>query len=109
MTATSMPKRAAPVRFDSLDTMPPAAPLSGEFREMSDAEVERRAASDPDAGILPPGFWEGATPTGPENKEQITLRLDPDILRYFRGLGRGYQSRMNAVLKSYVEAKTKAG
>lgn len=108
MTAKATPKRAKLARFESLDEMPRAAPLSPEFRAMSDAEVERRAVDDPDAGAIPPGFWQGAPLVGPENKEQVTLRLDPDVLRYFRGLGRGYQSRMNAVLKSYMRAQ-KAG
>lgn len=37
-------------------------------------------------------------------KEQLTLRLDADVLAWFRAQGRGYQSRMNAVLKAYKEA-----
>lgn len=97
------------VRFDSLDDMPPAAPLSSAFKALTDDEVERRAASDPDAGSIPAEFWNTAEPVEAETKEQITLRLDPDVLRHFRGTGKGYQSRINAVLKSYVKAKEKAG
>jgi uncharacterized protein (DUF4415 family) len=41
----------------------------------------------------------------PEGKEQITLRLDAEVLRYFRSSGTGYQTRINAVLKSYVRAQ----
>lgn len=108
MTAKATWTSARLARFESLDEMPPAAPLSPEFRALSDAEIERRAADDPDAGAIPPDFWHGASLVEPENKEQVTLRLDPDVLRYFRGLGRGYQSRMNAVLKSYMRAQ-KAG
>jgi uncharacterized protein (DUF4415 family) len=37
-------------------------------------------------------------------KKQITLRVDPDVLAFFRKLGRGYQTVMNAVLRKYVEA-----
>jgi uncharacterized protein (DUF4415 family) len=81
--------------------------LSKAFRKVSDEEVERRAASDPDAGIIPPGFWDRAEVRMPENKQQITLRLDPDVIRWFKATGKGYQSRMGAVLKSYVEAKRK--
>jgi uncharacterized protein (DUF4415 family) len=43
----------------------------------------------------------------PENKQQITLRLDPEVIRFFKRTGKGYQSRMGAVLRSYVEAKRK--
>ncbi len=43
----------------------------------------------------------------PGTKKQVTLRLDPDILEFFRKQGRGYQSRINAVLRKYVEAQMK--
>ena len=41
----------------------------------------------------------------PGKKLQITLRLDPDILAFFRQHGRGYQTTINAVLRRYVEAQ----
>ena len=81
------------------------SPSSKAFREMSDEEAERRAAADPDAGVIPPGFWDNATVRMPQNKQQITLRLDPDVIGWFKRTGKGYQSRMGAVLRSYVEAK----
>jgi uncharacterized protein (DUF4415 family) len=87
--------------------MPPPKPLTRRFKAMSDAEAERRAAADPDAGTIPPGFWDNARLLVPEAKQQITLRLDPEVIRYFKATGKGYQSRMGAVLKSYVEAKRK--
>ncbi len=40
----------------------------------------------------------------PESKEAISLRLDKDIIRYFKRTGKGYQTRMNAVLRAYMEA-----
>ena len=46
----------------------------------------------------------------PGPKKQITLRVDPDVLTFFRKQGKGYQSTMNAVLRKYVEAqKSRAG
>lgn len=39
-----------------------------------------------------------------ENKQQITLRLDADVLRFFKKTGTRYQSRINAVLREYVSA-----
>lgn len=44
----------------------------------------------------------------PGPKEQITLRIDPDVLKFFRKQGRGYQSTINAVLRKYMEAQTPA-
>jgi uncharacterized protein (DUF4415 family) len=37
-----------------------------------------------------------------ENKRQVTVRFDADVLEFFRNQGRGWQSRMNAVLRSFV-------
>jgi uncharacterized protein (DUF4415 family) len=44
-----------------------------------------------------------------ENKKQVTLRLDAEVIAFFRATGRRYQSRMNAVLREYVQANRKAG
>ena len=38
------------------------------------------------------------------HKSQITLRLDTEVLEWFKTQGRGYQTRINAILKSYKEA-----
>ena len=38
-----------------------------------------------------------------ENKRQVTMRFDADVLEYFKGTGRGWQGRMNAVLRSFME------
>jgi uncharacterized protein (DUF4415 family) len=41
----------------------------------------------------------------PGRKRQITLRIDPDVLAFFRKHGKGYQTNINAVLRKYVEAQ----
>jgi uncharacterized protein (DUF4415 family) len=41
----------------------------------------------------------------PGPKKQITLRIDPDVLTFFRAQGRGYQTAINAVLRKYMEAR----
>ena len=43
-----------------------------------------------------------------ENKKQVTLRLDAEVVEFFRATGRRYQSRMNAVLREYVQSNRKA-
>ncbi len=40
----------------------------------------------------------------PTRKQQVTLRIDSDVLTWFRGQGRGYQTRINALLRAYMEA-----
>ena len=39
----------------------------------------------------------------PRTKKQLTLRLDSDVLDWFRRQGRGYQTRINALLRAYME------
>ena len=45
----------------------------------------------------------------PERKEQIALRVDADVLSWFRAQGAGWQTRMNAVLKAYRDALAHQG
>ena len=48
----------------------------------------------------------GLKPT--PKKVQITLRIDNDVVEWFKGQGRGYQSRINALLRAYMEAHNQA-
>jgi uncharacterized protein (DUF4415 family) len=43
----------------------------------------------------------------PGNKKQITLRLDQDILEFFKGQGKGYQRNINTVLRRYMQTQKK--
>jgi len=49
-------------------------------------------------------FWKDAKVVMPLHKVHLSLRLDEDIVDYFKQQGRGYQSKINAVLKAYVHA-----
>lgn len=40
-------------------------------------------------------------------KEQITLRLDSDVLTWFRSQGKGYQTKINSLLRAYMEASNR--
>nr|WP_245224027.1 BrnA antitoxin family protein [Rhizobium halophytocola] len=51
---------------------------------------------------LDEAFFRHARLVTPGPKRQITLRLDNDVLEWFRAQGEGYQTRMNAVLKAYM-------
>ena len=69
---------------------------------MTDAEIEASIATDPDeAGMVMD--WDSATVEMPQPKAVLNMRVDRDVLDYFRQTGRGYQTRINAVLRSYVE------
>lgn len=49
-------------------------------------------------------FWKDAKVLMPEHKIHLSVRLDEGVVEYFKREGRGYQSRINAVLKAYVNA-----
>ncbi len=62
--------------------------------------------SDPDDAIEPVRMdWVSATLPLPRVKEQLTLRVDADVLDWFRAQGRGYQTTMNAILRQYYEVQ----
>jgi uncharacterized protein (DUF4415 family) len=42
-----------------------------------------------------------------ENKAQLTIRVDRDVLAWFKSQGRGYQTRINSLLRAYMEANVK--
>ena len=77
---------------------------------MSDREIENAVQSDPDAApILNKEWFSKAKLVLPERKVPISLRIDREVVEWFKARGQRYQSRMNAVLKAYVEAHRKTG
>src|ERR1700682_2609255 len=73
---------------------------------LTDEEIEAAVKDDPDAVPLDMDWSETAVVIPPK-KHSISIRLDEDVLEFFRQSGAGYQSRINAVLRSYVQAKGK--
>lgn len=73
-------------------------------RALTYEEIEAAIASDPDeAGWV--YDWDNVIIGFPGPKRQLTVRLDGDIIDWFKATGKGYQTRMNAVLRSYVEVE----
>jgi uncharacterized protein (DUF4415 family) len=66
-----------------------------------------RRTSPPELADLPPDFFSEAVIVHPSPKQPISLRLDEDVLRWFKAQGPRYQSRMNAVLRAYMAAVEK--
>ena len=67
---------------------------------MSDEEI--------DTSEIPPldeSFFAEAELRMPASKSSITIRLDPEVLEWFKSQGKGYQTRINAVLRMYMEAQ----
>jgi uncharacterized protein (DUF4415 family) len=70
---------------------------------MSEREVE--TTSPADLADLPEDFWADAQVVEPTPKQPISLRVDADVLEWFRTQGPRYQSRINAVLRSYMSQR----
>lgn len=76
------------------------------LRQMSDADIHAGIEADPDVRPTDEAFWQDAKVVLPRRKEAVTMRLDADLLAWFRQQ-RGYQTRINAILRSYMHAHTK--
>mgnify|MGYP000850529437 CR=1 FL=1 len=87
------------------------------MRKMSTARESRTdwkgLEAKPDAEIdtsdvleLDKDFFRHAEVRMPKNKQMVSLRLDSDVLTWFKRQGKGYQTKINAVLRTYVEAHT---
>ena len=73
---------------------------------LTDKEIEEAVRNDPDAVPLDVD-WSDAVLVIPPKKKAISIRVDEDVLDYFKKQGAGYQRRMNAVLRSYMQQKGK--
>jgi hypothetical protein len=75
---------------------------------MTDADIVEAMRDDPDWADLIDIDWSNATIVYPRTKHAISIRLDKDIVDFFKATGKGYQTRINAVLRYYVEERLKA-
>ena len=75
--------------------------------KLTDAEIDKSIADDPDWAEFEGIDWSDAVLVIPPKKKAISIRVDEDVLDYFKNEGSGYQRRMNAVLRSYVEQRKK--
>ena len=70
---------------------------------MTEADIRAGIEADPDARATDDEFWKTAKVVLPVRKAVVTMRLDADVLEWFRQQ-RGYQTRINAILRSYMNA-----
>jgi uncharacterized protein (DUF4415 family) len=83
-------------------------------RSLSQIQAKRARGEDmtdanaPEAESLGENFWRNAGVVLPQGKTSVHLRLDSDVVEWFKAAGRGHLTRMNAVLRAYVEAHKKA-
>ena len=79
-----------------------------EIRAMRARGLDRTRDDAPEAESLGEDFWKNARVILPRGKTSVHLRLDSDIVEWFRADGKGHLTRMNAVLRAYVEAQKNA-
>lgn len=71
--------------------------------KLTDADIEAASMEDPDLQETLGNWYESAVMVAPQAKQQLTLRLEPEVINWYRGLGKGYQRRMGDVLKAYMQ------
>lgn len=72
--------------------------------------IDRMTDEDIDYSDIPEvdaSFFSTARVVVPPGKKQVTIRLDSDVLAWLKEQGRGYQTRINAILRAYYEAHAK--
>ncbi|MCC8969668.1 BrnA antitoxin family protein [Bradyrhizobium brasilense] len=74
---------------------------------LTDAEIETTMENDTDWQDFKDIDWSDAVLVVPPKKKAISIRVDEDVLDFFKSEGEGYQRRINAVLRSYMQQKTK--
>ncbi len=74
------------------------------LRAMRDADIDFS-----DVPKLGKSFWKTARLVLPEPKDRLTIRVDHDVVEWLKKNGPGYQTRINAILRSYMEAQSDAG
>ena len=74
------------------------------LRGMRDADIDYS-----DIPRLGKSFWKGAKLMMPEPKDRLTIRIDHDVVEWLKKQGSGYQTRINAILRSYMMAQSDEG
>lgn len=78
-------------------------------RRLTPAEARRLDAAPIDYSDIPPlgeEFFTKATEVWPPTKQQVTIRLDADVLTWLKTHGRGYQTRLNRILRAAMEGQS---
>ena len=78
-----------------------------ELRKMEKRGELHAARGEAEVLDLAEGFWNDAEVVLPVAKKAISMRVDPDILEFFKSQGNGHLTRMHAVLRAYVDAQLK--
>jgi uncharacterized protein (DUF4415 family) len=78
---------------------------AGQIRKLRASGADKTSAKAPEAESLVAEFWSKARVVMPRGKTSVHLRLDSDVVEWFKANGKGHLTRMNAVLRAYVDAQ----
>ena len=76
-----------------------------QVRTMRERGEDKTSPNAPEAESLGAEFWKSARVVMPSGKTSVHLRLDSDIVEWFKANGKGHLTRMNSVLRAYVETQ----
>jgi uncharacterized protein (DUF4415 family) len=76
-----------------------------EVRSMRERGLDKTRPDAPHAESLGEAFWKSARVVLPPGKTSVHLRLDSDVVEWFKSHGKGHLTRMNAVLRAYVDTQ----
>ncbi len=74
---------------------------------MTDADIEAAMRDDPNWKDFLNVDWSNAVIVYPQPKSAISIRLDKDVVDFFKATGKGYQTRINGILRHYMQEVTK--
>jgi uncharacterized protein (DUF4415 family) len=77
------------------------------LKNLTDEEIEADMRDDPDWADFLDDDRSDAVLVAPAKKKAISIRLDEDVIAFFKAKGEGYQTRINAVLRRYIEKARK--
>ena len=77
------------------------------LENITDEEIEAQMRDDPDWADFMDIDWSKAVAVYPQPKNPVSIRLDSDVLDFFKATGKGYQTRINAVLRHFMQESLK--
>lgn len=92
----------------SLTDLPPGKVNREAVDRLTDEDIDRQIAADPDVPAVANAEWFKNARVVFHKKEHVSIRLDAEVLAYFRETGPLYQTRINEVLRAYVDAHKKS-
>jgi len=107
-----MKKKGDTVRYtaEEIDRMLARGESSTDWAAVNrttEEDLERSIAADPD-DVHEPVDWTHAVKGLPPRKRDLRIRIDEDVLDWFRQTGRGYQTRINDVLRAFIESRKRS-